>query len=60
MTYQHSVGACVLTPTLCRESTTFLMKAHYQRIMLYGMDVASALVHVDLISLVVNRNLVAI
>ena len=44
MTGQHQASACARTPTLFRESTAFLMKATYQRHMLYGIAVAAAVV----------------
>ncbi len=44
MTGQHQASALTRTPTLFRESTAFLMKATYQRHMLYGIAVAVTVV----------------
>ncbi|MCK4461026.1 MAG: TonB family protein [candidate division Zixibacteria bacterium] len=44
MTDHHQASAYARTPTLFRESTAFLMKAAYQRHMLYGIAVAVTVV----------------
>lgn len=46
MTGHYQTAAHASTPTLCRETSAFLMKASYQRHMLYGWAVALCVVSI--------------
>lgn len=46
MTGHYQTAAHASTPTLCRETSAFLMKANYQRHMLYGWVVALSVISI--------------